>query len=101
MDPFEQRALMGGRRRACAELVGILDLLKELERIFDAVDTEFERVDGPGAEGDGGLGLRAEGLAGGEREIGLGLGLAETRRNGGEEAQRHSNAPQAGSRSSE
>ena len=80
-----QRALAGRRRRMCAELVGVLEQLKKLDRVFDAVDAEFERVDGPGTDGDGGLGVRGEGLVGGEREIGLILGLAEPGGGGGEQ----------------
>src|ERR1035441_7411599 len=83
MNPLEQRALMGRRLRPSPELVGVLELLKKLERIFDTVDPEFERVDGPATDRDGGLGVRAEGLARGQREIGLGLGVAEAGGRGG------------------
>ncbi len=80
MELLDESEFAGGARGFAAELVGVGELLEELEGIVDFVDAEIEIGDVNGGDLDLGLCAGGVGLGAGEREEGLlliGLGRDE------------------------
>ncbi len=88
VEPLDGRQLPGlARLGAGAETMHVLEFLEEENGILDAVHAEFQRVDILRPHGNDRLLTRGEGLAGGEREV----GLCDILRRGGQEGNARGN----------